>query len=449
MVSEVVKSHVRENWKCAVYQYIDDWLFMSRDRAVVAWATREFVRLCIRLGLMVNLEKSVLHPARRLVHLGMLWDFEEATIRPSDKRIDDIVDVAARMSVASRFPLQLIESLMGKLVSVETAVPFGRLNYRAFQRLLVRELKFGRSFRWVKLPEEVRDNLRWWASRPNLTMSKSVRSPSPVMVIHTDASTAGWGATADGATLKGVWSLQEKTLHINLLEMIAVKNTILSWSSVLKSKVICFRIDNVSVVYYLNKQGGTRSAALCREAEAVLRLAQSLNITIQASHIRGDLNVLADMMSRENYILKNEWRLAPETFRWVCAESVWGDPTIDLFANRLNFQVPRFLSPCQDRQAVGTDALLCRWPNEVCYAFPPTTLMQRVVEKIQQERPARLLLVAPWWPMVTWFPTLQSRATQVRPIPQAVLRLCQPHFRCDMHSPMLLSLALWHISYRG
>ena len=148
--------------------------------------------------------------------------------------------------------------LWGKLVSVETAVPFGRLNYRAFQRQLVHELKYGRSFRRVKLAEEARDNLRWWAERRHLVMSMSVRRPSPVMVIHTDASTFGWGATCDGATLKGVWSFQEKSLHINLLEMLAVKKTILLWSNALKSKVICFRIDNVSVVFYLNKQGGTR-----------------------------------------------------------------------------------------------------------------------------------------------------------------------------------------------
>ena len=207
-----------KNWSCAVFQYIDDWLFMSRDRAQVAWATRQFVRLCIRLGLIVNLGKSVLQATRQVVHLGMLWDFQNATIRPSDKRVEDIVSSARRMSNASRYPLPLMESLMGKLVSVETAVPFGRLNYRAFQRQLVHELKYGRSFRWVKLAEEARDNLRWWAERRHLVMSMSVRRPSPVMVIHTDASTFGWGATCDGATLKGVWSFQEKSLHINLLD---------------------------------------------------------------------------------------------------------------------------------------------------------------------------------------------------------------------------------------
>ena len=448
VVSEVVKSFLRKQWQCGVFQYIDDWLFMSRSRERVAGATRAFVRLCIRLGLLVNMSKSVLQPARQIVHLGMLWDFQHATLRPSDKRVDDIVTTAQRVAAASRYPLQLLESLMGKLVSVESAVPFGRLNYRTFQRQLVSELKYGRSFRWVKLAEGARVNVRWWARRLHLLTTMSVRPPAPTMVIHTDASTLGWGASCDGATLKGVWSLQEKRLHINLLEMIAVKKTMSLWSSALASKVICFRIDNISVVYYLNKQGGTRSAELCREAEAVLRLAQSLDITVQASHIRGDLNVLADMLSRENYILKNEWRLSPETFRWVCGESVWGAPTLDLFANRLNHQTQRFLSPCQDEQAVGTDALLCRWPPEVCYAFPPTTLMQRVVAKILQERPSRLLLVAPWWPMVPWFPTLQSRAMKVVLIPAESLRLCQPHFQCDMHCPMSLSLALWHISFR-
>ena len=136
-VSEVVKKYARLQWGCLVFQYIDDWLFMSPDRARLAWATKAFLQLCIRLGLIVNLKKSVLKTSRQLVHLGMLWDFQAARLRPPDAKIDQIAVLSRRAGESTRFPLPLLESLMGKIVSVESAVVFGRLNYRAFQRQLL------------------------------------------------------------------------------------------------------------------------------------------------------------------------------------------------------------------------------------------------------------------------------------------------------------------------
>ena len=111
---------------------------------------------------------------------------------------------------------------MGKIVSVESAVVFGRLNYRAFQRQLLDELKFGRSFRWVKLRDAARRDLLWWSRRENLSKWVAVRPPRPEILVHTDAFTQGWGASGDDWVLSGVWSLQEAKEHINSLEMRAV-----------------------------------------------------------------------------------------------------------------------------------------------------------------------------------------------------------------------------------
>ena len=445
-ISEIVKVYARKQWGCAVFQYIDDWLFLSHSEEILADTTRQFVRLCIKLGLIVNLKKSVLRASRQLVHLGTLWDFETAQVRPTDEKIDNITKMAHVAAQATRMPLPTMESLMGKMVSVERLIPMGRLNYRDFQSILLTELKKGRSFRWVKLTKEAKENMSWWRSPTHLNKWVPVRQPQPSIIIHTDASTHGWGASCDDWTLKGSWDLKDSQCHINILEMRAVELTLQMRATQLKGAVVCFRIDNLSVVYYLNKQGGTRSAFLLQVTKRVLRLAQQYNITIQAVHIKGELNVLADMLSRHEIVLKNEWRLSEETFRWVSQTSPWGPPTLELFANRLNRHLSRYMSPCEDGQAVATDALLSRWPQEVCYAFPPTTILSRVVTKILQEKPKRLLLIAPWWPAKSWFPTLQLNAAVVRLIPESLLRLQQPHFHHFMPSPQLLSLALWCIS---
>ena len=447
-LSSVVKVHVRKEWTCVAYQYLDDWLFVSRSKEKTDWVTRAFVRLCIKLGLLVNLKKSQLQPTQQLVHLGTLWDFADARVRTPDDKVEAISTLAQKVVQSRRSSLSLLESLMGKLVSVEKLVPWGRLNFRAFQAQMIAELRQGRSFRWVSLCEDARKDLSWWAQKENLLRWTGVRPPQATVDIHTDASKTGWGAVGPWGTLSGSWSRRESSCHINVLEMKAVWLALMYWSSKLQGEVASLRIDNLSVVYYINKQGGTRSVALMREAFKVLRLAQSLNVTLLASHIKGELNVLADLLSRSEVVLKTEWRLDDASFRWLKEKSPWGEPSLELFANRLNRHLDRFVSPCDDDLAVATDALVCNWPDEVCYAFPPTVILDRVIMKLQQERPRRLLLVAPWLPRATWFPVLQEHAVQVLQFPSDRLNLLQPHFDHKMENPGQLCLVLWCIAFQ-
>ena len=45
-------------------------------------------------------------------------------------------------------------------------------------------------------------------------------------LIFTDASDQGWGAHLENMTVSGNWTSQEKTLHINVLELKAVKDSL-------------------------------------------------------------------------------------------------------------------------------------------------------------------------------------------------------------------------------
>ena len=272
--------------------------------------------------------------------------------------------------------------------------------------------------------------------------------PKPTLIVYTDASKLGWGYSYNNVTNSGVWSAAEAAMHINVLETRVVRLTLEHAPQVFAGHSVCFCLDNVSAAYYLNKQGGTRSSVLMTEARTVLLLAERLDVHVTAVHVRGELNVLADMLSRRTSVIKTEWRLSDAAFQWLCANSPWGTPTCELFANRLNHHLPRYMSPCPDDQAYALDALVCPWPNEVLYAFPPFTLLDRVLLKILQERPRTLLLVAPSRPTATWFPTLQDLTVQKRCFPNECLQLLQPHTSVQMPSVQQLSLALWAIQCR-
>ena len=83
-------------------------------------------------------------------------------------------------------------------------------------------------------------------------------------MIQTDASKTGWGAVCQGTTTGGIWSYQERTKHINILEFIAVKLAILTFTKGKSVTTIHLQIDNMT-----DLSGGTRSPELLQVAKEI------------------------------------------------------------------------------------------------------------------------------------------------------------------------------------
>lgn len=69
---------------------------------------------------------------------------------------------------------------------------------------------------------EAEADLRWWIELLQDFNGHSVIQPSEDIIIATDASKTGWGATDQSSKTGGIWIRQEKTAHINFLEKKAV-----------------------------------------------------------------------------------------------------------------------------------------------------------------------------------------------------------------------------------
>ena len=159
-------------------------------------------------------------------------------------------------------------------------------------------------------------------------------------------------------------------------------------------------IDNTTAVAYINGQGGRKF--LCNAlARDIWEWAISRNIWLSASHIPGRLNVEADRQSRLNHDNK-EWKLRPDLFQDLV--SLWGTPNIDLFASRLNYQVKPYVSWKRDPEAFAVDAFTIPWQSGF-YAFPPFSLLGRVLNKVQEEE-CEGIVIAPYWTTQPWFSKL-------------------------------------------
>ena len=109
--------------------------------------------------------------------------------------------------------------LIGMLTASIPAVLQAPLHYRALQRLRNRSLRNNRYDQQVELDVESRQDLLWWIHHFPLHNGKSLATPVANVLITSDASTVGWGATCQNRHAGGPWSKEEKKAHINFLEL--------------------------------------------------------------------------------------------------------------------------------------------------------------------------------------------------------------------------------------
>ena len=150
--------------------------------------------------------------------------------------------------------------------------------------------------------------------------------------------------------------------------------------------------DNTTVVTYLNRQEGTRPPRLCLHALRLTGWCKSRQITMRAIHFAGVTNILADEMSRGRVSGPTEWSLAPQVAQTIFKGMY--HPSIDLFAFHRNHQLPVYCSRVVDPQAFAVDALSVDLGGMTAYAFPPISLLTRVVAKIGREDCIVILLAA-------------------------------------------------------
>ena len=92
-----------------------------------------------------------------------------------------------------------------------------------------------------------------------------------------------------------------------------------------------------------------------------------LGVHISAAHIPGIHNVLADEASR-CFADASEWMLSASVFTFLTG--VYDTPDIDLFASRLNKQLPVYASWKPDPESTHIDAMSFSWSGKYEYLFP-------------------------------------------------------------------------------
>ena len=128
-------------------------------------------------------------------------------------------------------------------------------------------------------------------------------SIEPTNDYSTDASLTGWGSSLQrGSNIR-------TTLHINVLELLATKLALFSFTNVKRVKAIHVQIDKAALSYLL-KMEGTKNEQMIKVSKEIWHYLLNHNMSITAEYLPSVLNTVADRKS-------SEWLFHPKVFQAV------------------------------------------------------------------------------------------------------------------------------------
>ena len=191
----------------------------------------------------------------------------------------------------------------------------------------------------TKVTDAMKLQLKWWFDHIK-DQYRIIDHGNPDKIITSDASTQGWGSVFMSFTIGGRWNETESKQHINYLELLAAFYALRALCKDDEGIHVGLNMDNTCAIAYINNMGGIRSA-VCNELATYIWLwCIQRGIWLSARYVYTSQSV-ADIESRkcnEN----NEWKLNSNVFRIVTEKLVV--PNFDLFASRLNTQLPTYAS---------------------------------------------------------------------------------------------------------
>ena len=231
-------------------RYLDDWLLLSRSREGALEATEFLLDLCASLGIQINWDKSSLVPSQSRTYLGMEIRSTLLKVFPTRERLGNLCrQVESFLSVHSP-PARDWLILLGHMSSLIHLIPGARRRMRGLQVHLSRSWdRRSQSDRFpVPWSAGLLEDLRWWLSSPALRVGQSLELVSPDVSLFSDASTLGWGASVLQASVSGLWTPQERSLHINLLELRAIRLGLSHFAKDFRGKAVAVRSDNATAL---------------------------------------------------------------------------------------------------------------------------------------------------------------------------------------------------------
>lgn len=386
-----------------VCAYLDDLYIQNADKDSCLASLQATTELLERLGFIVHPRKVSL-PSQSISTLGFLIDSVSMRVFLTEEKVCKTKLLVNGLLKAEQATIRDVAGVIGKIVSNFPGVQFGQLHYRGLEVEKAKALTLSRgNFEdKMSITSSMKTDMQWWLMALGHTF-KPIDTGKPEVVLSTDASLDGWGAALEGGVSTGgrfsATELQMYGSNINALELMAIFLSLEAFLPHLSNKHVLIKSDNTTAIAYVREMGGVKSQLCNQLAQKIWDLCINHAMWLTITHLPGVLNVVADAKSRK-FNDRTEWMLDKELAKAIF--TVFGTPSLDLFASRINKQVENFVSWQPEPGAAAVDAFSVIWSADTLYCFPPFSLIGRCLQKLQLDG-GSAILIAPLWPTQAWF----------------------------------------------
>ena len=158
--------------------------------------------------------------------------------------------------------------------------------------------------------------------------------------------------------------------------------------------------DNTTAIHCINKMETSYSMKCHHQFLKIWELVIIHKNHLSVAQIPEKLNTVVDKESRSNHV-DTEW-MFQSMFLNLALEYLCFKPEMDLFATIITTQLGKYAAFRPDSEAMYIDAFSLDWSDSKFFAFPPISVITRVLSKVKQDS-AEGITVVPFRPTQFWY----------------------------------------------
>ena len=272
---------------------LDDILLIADDFTQCYNGNTELIRLVRSLGFAIAWNKTS-DPCQVVTYLGVCFDSTSMTVSLPPDKVEKFAAVPREFcghTWASKHQLQWLTGKLAYPVPVVNAT--GRTYLQCVLNLLHPLQKHSHK---VKLDSSFYQDVYWWLHYLQGDCCWNLIESQPEVHIFTDACDTGGRIVCpfDWAYIHWVLDMPHTASeHINVKETMAIYR----WAPQLANSQVIIHTDNITTKASSNK-GTSRNPRIMDHLRNIHGLAQQFNFHITARYLKGEVNIIADTISR-------------------------------------------------------------------------------------------------------------------------------------------------------
>ena len=306
-----------------IYHYLDDFTVLGPlDSAQCSRNLGTFKTVCRELDITLASEKQA-GPTTVIEFLGIIIDtFQQELRLPADK-LEQLQHLTMEWKVRIHKQLLVkkrpsctkeeLESLLGIMHHACTVIPAGKAFIRQIISLVHSAMQ---PYHHMRLNKDFLSDLTWWSVFARHWNGAALISGSydNEIILTTDAlGSWGCGTWCGSAWFQLQWNIKSQCLQIAIKELIPILIASFLWGHNWRRHNVLAYYGNEGVVFTLNKKY-SRDPYMAHMLCTLFFVEAHFQFQLQATHIPGSHNTLADFLPRNQWVLDLQMDWTSETW---------------------------------------------------------------------------------------------------------------------------------------